>query len=158
MRLTRSAAIALSVTALAAAGPPLAAHAATARVAAPQAQPAVTTSVAVYNCGNKPVVEPKSFVFTCDSSGYFSQLAWSSWNATTATAAGVLYTDKCEPNCASGKWSQQNVDLVLWRSEAVKGQSGKRGYTEMTILWPNHPIRSRNTETLVAPGVFPGES
>jgi hypothetical protein len=48
--------------------------------------------------------------------------------------------------------------VVLWRSEAVKGQAGKRGYTEMTILWPNHAIGSSNTETLVPPGAFPGES
>ena len=70
----------------------------------------------------------------------------------------VLYTDNCEPNCASGKWTHQNVDVVLWRSEGVKGQPGKRGYTEMTVLWPNHSLRSRNTETVVPPGVFPGES
>jgi hypothetical protein len=158
MRLTRSAVIALSATALAAVGAPLAARAATTHPAAPQAQPAAATSVAVYNCGNKPAIEPKSFVFTCDSSGYLTTLAWSSWNASTATAAGVLYTDSCKPNCASGKWSHQNVDVVLWRSEAVKGQAGKRGFTEMTFLWPNHAIRSSNTETRVPPGVFPGES
>jgi hypothetical protein len=57
MKLTRSAAIALSVTALAAADAPLAAQAATThgaapRRAAPQANHAVATSVAVYNCGN----------------------------------------------------------------------------------------------------------
>jgi len=50
------------------------------------------------------------------------------------------------------------VDVVLWRSEAVKGHPGKRGYTEMTFLFPNHSIRSGNTETVVAPGEFPGES
>jgi hypothetical protein len=158
MKLTRSAAIALSVTALAAVGAPLAAQAATTHEAAAHAQPAVTTSVAVYDCGNKPAVEPKTFVFTCDSSGYLTKLTWNSWNAPTATGTGVLYTDNCVPNCASGQWSHQNVDVVLWRSEAVKGQSGKRGYTEMTILWPNHTIRSRNTETLVPPGTFAGES
>jgi hypothetical protein len=162
MKLTRSAAIALSVTALAAVGAPLAAQAATTHGAAAHAQPAVTTSVttsvAVYDCGNKPAVEPKTFVFTCDSTGYLTKLAWSSWNASTATATGVLYTDNCEPNCASGKWSHQNVDVVLWRSEAVKGQPGKRGYTEMTFLFPGDSIRSHNTETLVPPGVFRGES
>jgi hypothetical protein len=163
MKLTRSAAIALSVTALAAIGAPLAAHAATAHAAESHAaeshaQPAAVTSLAVYNCGNKPVVKPKTFVFTCDSSGYLTKLTWTSWNALTATAAGVLYTENCKPNCASGTWSHQNVDVVLWRSEAVKGQPGKRGYTEMTFLWPNHPIRSSNTETFVAPGEFPGES
>ena len=158
MKLTRSAAIALSVTALAAVGAPLAAEAATTHAAAPQANHAAATSAAVYDCGNKPLVEPHTFVFACDSSGYLTKLQWSSWNAVTATATGVLYVDNCEPNCASGKWSHQNMDVVLWRSEAVKGHPGKRGYTEMTFLFPNHSIGSQNTETRVPPGVFPGES
>jgi len=158
MKLTRSTVIALCVTALAV-GTPLAAEAAATHPAAPQAQrAAASTSYAVYDCGNKPLVEPSTFVFTCDSSGYLTKLQWSSWSRAIAAATGVLYTDNCEPNCASGKWSHQNVDVVLWRSEEVKGQPGKRGYTEMTVLWPNHPIRSRNTETVVPPGAFPGES
>jgi len=158
MKLTRSAAIALSVTALAAIGAPLAAQAAATHGSATLAQPAATTSVAVYDCGNKPVVKPTTFVFTCDSTGYLTKLTWNSWTAPTATATGVLYTDNCVPNCASGGWSHQNVDVLLWRSEPVKGQSGKRGYTEMTFLWPNHAIGSANTETRAAPGAFPGES
>jgi hypothetical protein len=158
MKLTRTAALALSVTALAAVAAPLAAQAATTHPAAPRAEAAAAASYAVYNCGNKAVVEPKTFVFTCDSSGYLTKLAWSSWNASTATATGVLYTDNCKPNCASGKWSHQNVDVVLWRSEAVKGQAGKRGYTEITALYPNHSVASQNTVTFGAPGAFPGES
>ena len=156
MKLTRAAAIALSVTAFAALGAPLAAEAATTHPAAPHPQPAA--SFAVYDCGNKPVVKPTTFVFTCDSTGYLTKLTWNSWTAPTATATGVLYTDNCVPNCASGGWSHQNVDVLLWRSEPVKGQSGKRGYTEMTFLWPNHAIGSANTETRAAPGAFPGES
>ncbi len=155
MKLTRSAAIALSVTALAAAGAPLAAQAATTHAAAPQARPA--TSVAVYNCGNRPLVEPRNFVFTCDSTGSLTNLRWNTWNATTATATGVLNVDNCKPSCANGHWSHRNVDVVLWRSEAVKWYPGKRGYTEMTFLFPGDSIRSHNTETLVPPGVFRGE-
>jgi hypothetical protein len=158
MKLTRSAAIALAATALAAVGTPLAAHAATAHAAAPQARPAAAASFAVYNCANKPVVEPKTFVFTCDSTGYLTSLKWTSWTSATATATGVLYTDNCKPNCARGKFSHSNVDVVLWRSEAVKGQSGKRGYTEITALLPNHSTASGNTETFAAPGRFAGES
>ena len=70
----------------------------------------------------------------------------------------MLYTDNCMPNCASGKFSHANVDVVLWRSEAVKGQPGKRGYTEITALFPNHSTASRNTETFAAPGRFSGQS
>jgi hypothetical protein len=154
MKLSRKAAVSLSAAAAAVVCTPLAAHALTMQDAASSG----AASFAVYNCANKPVVEPKTFAFTCDSSGYLAKLTWSSWTSATATATGVLYTDNCKPNCASGKWSHQNVDVVLWRSEAVKGQSGKRGYTEITALFPNHSVQSQNTVTFTAPGAFPGES
>jgi hypothetical protein len=153
MKLARPGAIALSVIALAAASGPAIAKAAT-----PQAPRAATTSVAVYDCGNKPLIEPHTFVFTCDSTGSLTKLQWSAWNSTMATATGVLNTDNCVPNCASGKWTHQQADVILWRSAAVKGYPGKRGYTEMTFLLPGGAINSHDTETRTPPGKFPGES
>jgi hypothetical protein len=156
MKLTRLAAIALPAAALVAAGVPFAAHAAT-------TQPAKTTkaaaapSVAVYNCINKPQVRPGTFYVFCDGSGYFASLKWSSWNATMATATGVEYVDNCEPNCAAGHFSHQAVDLILWRSEPVAHHAGERGYSQMTVLYPNAKVSSHNSYTQAPPGVFPGE-
>jgi hypothetical protein len=154
MRLTRFAAIALSATALVTVSAPFAAHAATAH---DTTQASAAPSVAVYDCANKPQVRPGTFDLFCDGSGSFTKLHWSVWNTSTATATGVLYVDNCEPNCAQGKWSHQDVDLIFWRSEPVKGHPGKRGYSQMTVLYPYHAIGNHSTYTQVPPGVFPGE-
>ena len=94
MKLSRMGAVSLSAAAAALVGTPLAAHALTTQ----EAHASAAASYAVYNCANKPVAEPKTFAFTCDSSGYLTKLTWNSWNAATATATGVFYTDNCTPN------------------------------------------------------------
>jgi hypothetical protein len=158
MRVTRFAAIALSAAALAAVSVPLAAHAATAHaVTAQEAIHQTAPSVAVYDCLNQPQIRPSTFDLFCDGSGSFTGLRWSTWNASTATATGALYLDSCQPNCAQGKWTHLTVDLIFWRSEPVKGQPGKRGYTQMTVLYPGQPVGGHNTYTEAPPGVFPGE-
>jgi hypothetical protein len=154
MRLNRFAAIALSAAALVAVSAPFAAHAATSRdAAAATAAP----SVAVYSCVNKPQVRPGTYYMFCDGSAYFTKLHWSTWNTSTATATGVEYIDNCAPNCAAGKWSHQSVDLIFWRSLPVKGHPGKRGYSQMTVLYPYRAIGNHSTYTQVPPGAFPGE-
>jgi hypothetical protein len=172
MKLTRIAAIVLPTAALVAVVAPFAAHAATAHAAtghaatghARTAQASAHTasaapSVAVYDCGNQPQVRPGTFYFFCDSSGYFADLKWSNWNSSMATATGVEYLDNCEPNCAAGKFSHQNVDVIFWRSEPVSHHANERGYTQMTVLSPSAKIgdRGTNTYTSAPPGVFPGE-
>ena len=157
MRLPRFAVIALSAAALVAVSAPFAAHSATAQEATHQAHASASPSVAVYDCSNKPEVRPGTFDLFCDGSGYFTRLGWSTWNASTATASGVLYVDNCEPNCAQGTWSHRTVDLIFWRSLPVKGHPGERGYSQMTVLYPGRAIGSHNTYTGAPPGLFPGE-
>lgn len=156
MKLTRRTSIALPTIALLAAGGlaaglPLAANAAVGQKTAPH----VAQSVAVYDCANKPQVRPTSFDVACDSSFELGHLNWTSWNISMATATGVEYVDNCTPNCASGKWSHQNVDVIFWRSLPVAHQSGKFGYSKMTLLLPNQ--RGGSTYTQTPPGAFPGE-
>jgi hypothetical protein len=162
MRLTRFAAIALSATALAAAGVPLAAHAATTHEIIHQTNASATASIAVYNCWNQPQVRPSTFILSCDGSAAFTGLHWSTWNASMAAATGVQQVDNCEPNCAHGTWSHRTVDLIFWRSLPVKGHPGDRGFTQMTVLYPGastpgHPASTGNTYTQFPPGAFPGE-
>jgi hypothetical protein len=160
MKLTRLAAIVLPAAALVAVGVPLAAHAATAHTTTTSTTGHVTASapsVAVYNCNNKAQVRPKTFYVFCDSSGYLANLKWTNWNSTMATATGQEYIDNCVPNCAAGKFSHQNVNVIFWRSEPVAHHSNERGYSQMTILYPNAKISKHNTVTSTPPGVFPGE-
>jgi hypothetical protein len=144
---TRIAAIALPAVAVLAAGLPFAANAATGH------QSTAKTTVSVYNCDNQPVVRPSVFYIFCDSSGYYSHLKWTTWSTTMATATGVEYIDNCEPNCAAGKFSHQNVDLVLWKSVPVARHAGHYGFTKLTTLYPG----SGKTYTQTPPGAFPGE-
>jgi hypothetical protein len=157
MRLTRLAAIALSVTTLAAVSVPFAAHAATVHRATHETSASAAPSVAVYDCWNKPQVRPSTFYFLCDGSGAFTKLRWSTWNASMAAATGVQYINNCEPNCVHGTWSHQTVDLIFWRSLPVKGHPGERGYTQVTTLYPGHAVDSHNNYTATPPGLFPGE-
>jgi hypothetical protein len=154
MRLPRFAVIALSAGALVAVSAPFAARAATSQHAT---HASAVASVAVYDCLNQPEVRPGTFELFCDGSGYFTELRWSTWNPSTATATGRLYLDNCEPNCAAGTFSHRTVDLIFWRSLPVKGHPGERGYSQMTVLYPGQAIGSQNTYTQAPPGLFPGE-
>jgi hypothetical protein len=155
VKLTRPATIgALAITALAV-GVPLAANAA----ASHQGHPAAArqaSSVAVYNCVNKPQVKPTEFDIFCDGSGALVHLDWTAWSTTIATASGVEYVDNCEPNCAAGKWSHQPVEVVLWRSQPVKGHPGQYGFSRITELYPNSSSLN-DSYTSAPPGAFPGE-
>ena len=162
MTLTRLAAVAGPAAALVALAVPFAAHASTAHAstthaAKTAARTAAASSVAVYDCVNKPQVRPGTFDLFCDGSGYFTHLTWSTWNASMATATGVEYINNCEPNCAQGHFSHQSVDLIFWRSEPVAHHPGERGYSQMTVLYPNSKTGSHNTYTSAPPGAFPGE-
>ena len=156
---TRLAAIVLPAATLVAVAVPFAAHAATTSAAktAHVTKAAAIPALAVYNCINRPQVRPGNFDFFCDGSGYLTKLKWSSWNDTMATGTGVVYINNCEPNCAAGHFSHQNVDVIFWRSEPVAHHAGARGYSQMTLLYPNAKVGSHNTYTCAPPGAFPGE-
>lgn len=117
------------------------------------AQPAAKTpaaKIAVYDCANKPQVRPSEFDIFCDGSAALAKMSWSNWNTTEATGTGVFYVDNCVPNCAQGKWSHQNVIVVLWRGKPVAHHPGKLGYSKMTLLYPG----SGRTQTMTPPGAY----
>jgi hypothetical protein len=153
VKMSRFAVIAVpaaAVVALPFAAPAFAASGATGHPATTHKQ---ASNVAVYDCANQPQVRPSEFDIFCDGSGAIIHLSWSGWNTSMATATGVEYVDNCVPNCAAGKFSHQNVDLIFWDSKPVKGHAGKYGYTKMTTLFPS----SGKTYTQTPPGEFPGE-
>lgn len=148
MKLTRLAFL-LPVAAGLAAAAGLTAASMTANAApAPHKTPAMR--IAVYDCANKPQVRPSQFDIFCDGSAALSKLSWSNWTTTDATGTGVFYVNNCEPNCAAGKWSHQNVIVVLWRGEPVAHHAGQLGYSKMTLLSPG----SGKTSTMTPPGAF----
>jgi hypothetical protein len=162
MKLTRIAAIALpaaaavtAAVAVAAVSGPLAvsANAGTTHNAGTRHPAAQPPKVAVYDCANKPVVRPKVFDIFCDGSDALVKLNWTSWNGSEATGTGTQYIDNCTPNCARGKWTHENVVVVLWRGQPAahhKGHKGQQAYTKMTLLYP----AAGKTSTITPPGAY----
>jgi hypothetical protein len=66
--------------------------------------PAIDTAVSVYGNCTSPSVEPAEIVLTCADYGeVLTGLQWTSWTATSASAAGTLVYNDCIPDCAGGQ-------------------------------------------------------
>ena len=142
-----------AIGALALAGGLAAGLAGPARAASPAAMHGAS-SVAVYDCANKPEVRPGSFELACDGSDEFGKLSWTTWSAAMATATGVQYVDGCDPNCAQGKWTHQNVIVILWKAVNVPGHAGRLAYTKITVLYPDAKGTQSSSWTGTPPGAF----
>jgi hypothetical protein len=73
--------------------------------------------------GQKPVVRPAKITITCaDANFYVTGLRWSSWNAKTASAAGVAHVNDCMPYCAAGTFHTYPAALTLSRPAVCHGR------------------------------------
>lgn len=97
---------------------------------------AVSTSAAssplkITNC-NKASSRPKSVTLACaDANTVLGGLSWSSFGGATAKAKGTLEVNKCEPNCAAGKFSKYPVKATASGSRKCKG--GLRVYSKLSL-------------------------
>jgi hypothetical protein len=78
--------------------------------------PAPVPSV-LYECTNPaagPAVEPASVVLACaDGNASLTNLVWSSWTASTASATGNYIHNTCTPDCAQGTFVSVPSSVVL---------------------------------------------
>ena len=57
----------------------------------------------ISDCGYGYSQKPSSITLTCADGGmYIEQITYSSWDDTSASANGILYSNSCDPDCASG--------------------------------------------------------
>lgn len=93
----------------------------------------------VADCAEAPdtlQVRPKGIVIACADGGLgFAKLTWTRWGAPTATGQGELYENRCEPNCASGKYATYPVLVTLSR---VRNSSRGAYFSELTVTWKGH--------------------
>jgi hypothetical protein len=85
-----------------ASSPPSASASATEQ-AAPLEDVKVCTAPVVA-CTGEMRTEPAQIVLSADGSGYLTSLVWSGWGTATASAAGTLQVNNCQPNCAQGSF------------------------------------------------------
>ena len=96
-----------------------------------------------YNdCGAAAVAKPKSITeFCADAGAGVVNIKWSTWGATSAKGTGTFYINGCDPDCASGKVSKTQVNVLL---SGVTKTHGKNYLMNVTVtplagkkfVWP----------------------
>ncbi len=93
--------------------------------------------IVVLNCISQPQVRPPNFTLACaDGYDYLTDLSWTSWSPTLASATGTQEENDCIPYCAAGHFHAYPVDVIFWGSTALTGQPGTQRYTTVTLLYP----------------------
>ena len=89
------------------------------------AEPAVAGGDSIYlmECADDQLAtQPSSFTAACgDANANLDSLEWSNWGAETATAAGALVVNDCDPDCASG--SPESFPVEVTAGDLVKGEA-----------------------------------
>jgi hypothetical protein len=78
-------------------------------------------------CGDqkdsKSAIEPRSIVFSCDSTLELSDAHWTTWNSSYAQGTGRVAQNDCTPDCATGK--SQVLDAKVRFDKPVKLSCGE---------------------------------
>jgi hypothetical protein len=123
--------------------------------------PAVKVSAkpVVFDCLNRPVVEPSSYVLTCaDNGSFLYHLKWTSWKGARATATGVHELNDCTPNCAEGTFHKYPAVITFWRPEPLAGHPGEKYFTRITVCYtgPRPPMYMSNGQLVKNPASWTG--
>jgi hypothetical protein len=93
--------------------------------------------------GMPATVRPKKIIVTCgDANFYFTNLAWSSWNAKHATAKGIARVNDCRPTCAGGHFHAYRATLTLTRPRSCS--ASRREFTR--LAWHLHVTAPAGTK------------
>jgi hypothetical protein len=86
---------------------------------------------------------PRQIVLSADGSDAVSGLSWASWGGQQAAGSGTLQVDDCQPNCASGKFTDYPATVTLsgLTSYGEEG-SGLRAYSSIVVQAPSAPTKS----------------
>jgi len=144
--LTRSA-ITTGVAALAGAATAAAILVAVPASAKPAA-PASSAQVVLVQCNGKGAVKPATYdaPFCNPSNQLFSGLKWTSWKS-NAFGNGSLKVNNCVPNCASGKYINFPILVVLWGAKAWPHHSGREYFSEFTLIFTGKHPQGIKTDT-----------
>jgi hypothetical protein len=100
--------------------------------------------------GTPATVRPKKVIVACgDANFYFTNLAWSSWNAKHAIGNGIANVNDCTPTCAAGHFHTYRATLTLTRPRSCS--NGLREFTRMAWLLHASPpagIKPKGSQAL----------
>lgn len=104
---------------------------------------AASAPLKITDC-TKATSSPKSVTLTCaDANTVLGGLRWSSFGGFVAQAKGTLEVNKCEPNCAAGKFSKYPVKATASGTRKCKG--GLRVYSKLNLQFTGKPPAKANS-------------
>jgi hypothetical protein len=104
---------------------------------------AASSPLKITNC-TKATSRPKALTLACaDANTVLRGLSWSSFGGATAQAKGTLELNKCEPNCAAGKFSKYPIKATASGTRTCKG--GLRVYSRLSLRFTGKSPASANT-------------
>jgi hypothetical protein len=93
---------------------------------------------AIGNC-NKPEVRPSKIIFACaDANAYAKGVRYSSYGGAVAVARATAYRNRCEPNCAQGRFVSARATVRLLTIKRCNGQffyTQARVSSEPGVIW-----------------------
>jgi hypothetical protein len=100
----------------------------------------------ISDCGYGYSQKPSSITLTCADGGmYIEQITYSSWDDTSASANGILYSNSCDPDCASGVIIPNPVEISF--SDTKYDANNKVIFSMLTITAENELYNGTNTES-----------
>ena len=82
-------------------------------------------------------ITPKTITTSGDGSGYVTNLVWSGWGNSQATATGTLKVDNCVPNCAQGKYTGYPATVTVAGLKPYG--TGLEAYSTIVVNAPTAP-------------------
>ena len=82
-------------------------------------------------------ITPKTITTSGDGSGYVTNLVWSGWGNSQATATGTLKIDNCVPNCAQGKYTGYPATVTVAGLKPYG--TGLEAYSTIVVNAPTAP-------------------
>jgi eukaryotic-like serine/threonine-protein kinase len=94
----------------------------------------------VVTCRGELKTEPAQIIVSGDGSAFITGLTWTGWGLSSATGAGTLKLDNCNPNCAQGSYTDYQATVILSK---LTGYGGGAAYATMAVDAPGSPFGSR---------------
>lgn len=81
----------------------------------------------------QPLVEPEAYALGCGMGYELSDLEWTNWGETAATATGTARVNNCRPNCGGGTFHDFPVSITLTRIKVCP--TGERQYQHFDLTF-----------------------
>jgi hypothetical protein len=79
---------------------------------------------------------PRQIVISGEGSALVNDITWSNWGKATATGAGTLEIDNCNPDCANGAYTGYPATIRL---SSLLSYGSAKAYSDMTVMAPTVP-------------------